>query len=433
MERVRGDAGGATAPWGSASALNTSRRVGFPVDIVSGIALAAFTLPITVASVLQAARDVEGWVPPLTIGVATLLHVASLVAWRHPRAALAAGAALMLILTALPFDAAASAAMLPSSLAFLLIVIGAARATDARLGRAALAVGLLGAVGIVAAHAVVAREGPLRDDLGIRAIAAGSLAAGVIAAWALGRLARLREQRERERESARVREAIGDERRRISRDLHDVIAHSMTVMIARAEAGGVVGRRDPAAAVTALDDIAEQGRASMSDLRAMLRVLESPDDAVSLAPAPGIDGIASLVEGARGPESEGPAVSYEERGQRRHIARDAELAAHRTVQEALTNAIRHRRPPLRVEVIVDWRPGELVVAVADDGGGGPSGSPGGGRGLIGMRERVARAGGRLEIDRGAGWSVRAVLPLADATESRSRQADPSVPERPVPS
>lgn len=396
------------------------RRTGYPVGIVAGVVLAVLTLPITVAAIVQGANEIADWMPWVSISAAALLHVVAAFSWRRPRGALVAGAALMLVLAVIPFDPTATAAMLPSSLAFLLVVLGAARAPEARVGRAGLTIGLVGAVIVPIAHRLVVRAGPLHDDLVVQAFAAGGLAAAIVASWALGRLARSVEQRELERERARIRDAISDERRNISRDLHDVIAHSMTVMIAQAEAGGVAVKNDPDAAVASLARIAEQGRVTMSDLRAMLRVLERPEDDASLSPVPGLDALASLVEHAR---DEGREITLRERGDRRPLARDAELAVHRTVQEALTNAIRHRTRPLRVCVDLDWHVDRLDVAITDDGGGGPAGAEGGGRGIIGMRERVERAGGSLEIAQDRGWIVRFSVPSDPSPHSMTGVVD----------
>ncbi|KAA9144629.1 sensor histidine kinase [Microbacterium lushaniae] len=383
-------------------------------DVLGSLALAVFLLPVTVAAVVQAADGAWAWTDGAAIALFAGVHTASLFWSRRTAAALVAGSAIMLTLAFLPLDATTSAAMLPSSLAYLLIVFGAARDPRPGLGKAALALGVAGALLIVAAHRVVATSGPLHDDLLVDVFAFAGLTAAVVAVWAVGRLLRARDARERERAAEHIREAIAAERRSISRDLHDIVAHSMTVMIAQAEAGIVAGRRDPAASAQALGRIADAGRESMRDMRALLNVLGEGGDAAALAPTPAIDDLTALVEGAAGP---GRAISLTETGPRGTLARDAELAVHRTVQEALTNVVRHVRPPVHVQVTLAWTPRALVLEVTDDGGSGAAEPTraGGGRGLIGMRERITRAGGTLEVTRSPAWTVRAefsVLPVA---------------------
>ncbi|QBR89280.1 hypothetical protein E4K62_11680 [Microbacterium wangchenii] len=378
-------------------------------DVLGSLALGVFLLPVTVAAVVQASDEPWVWTEPATIALFAGLHATSLLWSRRTRSALVAGSAIMLALAFLPLDATTTAAMLPSSLAYLLIVFGAARDPDAALGRAGLALGVAGALLIVAAHRVVVSAGPLHDDLLVDLLAFAGLTAAVVAVWAVGRLMRARDERASERAAEHVRDAIAAERRSISRDLHDIVAHSMTVMVAQAEAGIVAGRHDPAASTQALTRIADAGRESMRDMRALLNVLGEGGDAAALSPSPAIDDLTALVDGAAGP---GRAISLIETGHRGRLARDAELAVHRTVQEALTNVVRHVRPPVRVQVALRWSPADLTLEIADDGGSGPlePNRTGSGRGLIGMRERVTRAGGTLEIDRSPAWRVRARFP-----------------------
>ena len=378
-------------------------------DLVGGVALAVFVLPITIGALVQLSDGVAPWIPYATAALFIVLHATAAVGWRWPAMTLCLGSAIMLALAFLPLDATTTAAMLPSSLAFLLIVLFAARTADPRVGIAALALGIAGALVIVTAHRIVVQAGPMQDTL-VDLLAFVGLSLAVVAVWAIGRLVRARDVRSRERAADRVRAAIAAERRSISRDLHDIVAHTMTVMIAQAEAGIIDARRDPSASVHTLARVAELGRESMRDMRAMLTVLDDGGDAAALVPAPDMANLGVLVEGAAGPGRE---VTLLETGTPTRLARDVELAVYRTVQEALTNVVRHVRPPVIVRVHLDWTPGLLVLEIADDGGSGINESPrgeGAGRGLIGMRERVERAGGTLEVSRAPGWTVRATLP-----------------------
>jgi signal transduction histidine kinase len=170
----------------------------------------------------------------------------------------------------------------------------------------------------------------------------------------------------------------------------------------------LLAEADPARSATAIDRVATTGREAMQGLRGMLRVLDDGGPATR-EPAPGLDGLAELVAGAASAVHE---TSFSERGERRPLPPDAELALYRAVQESLTNAVRHLQPPVRIGVELVWGETDVVVTIVDDGGRGRSASrDGGGTGLIALTERLRRAGGDLAIRRGRGWSVRASLPI----------------------
>lgn len=376
------------------------------VALVLALLVAVTMLPMSVVVLLQPAA---GLTPPPGVLVAVLaaiavLHTASVAAHRIPRIAFAVGTAAMLALALLPLAGGIAAAMLPSSLAFLLLVARTAEDADARVRWGALAVGVVGAGLITAVHGM--RAG--RDDPLLALGELLGLAAMVVAAWLVGALDRSRREQAAAAEAVRLRQAVAAERTRIGRDLHDVVAHSLTVMVAQAEAARLLAGTDAARSAAAIDRVATTGREAMQGLRSMLRVLDD-DGPAARAPAPGIDGIAELVAGAASPIHD---TAFAERGQRRPLPPDAELALYRAVQEALTNAVRHLAPPVRIRVELVWGEADVVLTVVDDGGRGRVASrEGGGTGLIALAERLRRAGGDLAVWRDRGWSIRASLPI----------------------
>lgn len=248
----------------------------------------------------------------------------------------------------------------------------------------------------------------------------------VIVAWGAGllrraRLARADALRERARfvEAGRdqqLRLAAQAERARIARDLHDVVAHSLAVMITQADGGRYAARTNPDAAVASLETIAETGRTALAEMRRLLGVLrdEAPQPQ-NTTPQPGLDDIAGLVEGLR---SGGLAVTLEEQGRPVPLPQGMGVAAYRIVQEGLTNVLKHAGPEATARVYVWWSPSALTVDVVDDGrGAGALSMPDGqGHGLLGMRERAAVYGGSVQAGPmpGGGFGVRAVFPLAVA-------------------
>lgn len=216
---------------------------------------------------------------------------------------------------------------------------------------------------------------------------------------------------EREQEAA-TRAALAQERGRIARELHDVVAHSVSVMLVQAGAARHILGTAPDQAREALLAVEAGGREAMAELRHLLGVLNDDGEGMSLAPQPGAEQIASLI---RRVGEAGLPVDLRVIGQPRPLPPGIDLAAYRIVQEALTNALKHAGMA-RTQVILEYRPAELKVEVLDDGDG-PCGEAGGhGRGLVGMQERVALYGGTLEagprLERG--YAVRAWLPLDGA-------------------
>jgi signal transduction histidine kinase len=218
----------------------------------------------------------------------------------------------------------------------------------------------------------------------------------------------VREQEAREQEAQR---AAAEERRRIAREMHDVVAHSVSVMVVQAGGARRILERDPDRAVAAAEQIECTGREAMAEMRRLLGVLHAEAEDPMRAPQPTMDGVGALVERAR---AAGLPVELHQDGERRPLPAGLDLAAYRVVQEGLTNAIKHSGGA-PTEVHVRWGERDLELEIADRGPG-PSREQveaGGGHGLIGMRERVKLYGGELDAGRrrGGGFRIRAKLPL----------------------
>jgi signal transduction histidine kinase len=212
---------------------------------------------------------------------------------------------------------------------------------------------------------------------------------------------------EREREEKAVR-AVAEERARISRELHDVVAHHVSVIAVQAGAAAEEATTDPAR--EALGHIQHTSRQVLAELRSMLEVLSSDEAGPGLAPQPSLGEVDQLVDQSR---TAGLPVELVIAGKRRELPAIVDLAAYRIVQEALTN-IRTHAGPAHARVELRYTDDALALEVTDDGhAAGQAGNGGGGRGLVGMRERVALVGGRLEAGPrpGGGFRVAAVLPL----------------------
>ncbi|MDR7281101.1 signal transduction histidine kinase [Catenuloplanes atrovinosus] len=217
-------------------------------------------------------------------------------------------------------------------------------------------------------------------------------------------LAERADRLERERR-ALDRAAVAEERARIARELHDVVAHHVSVIVVQADGARYALSTEPELAREALDTISATGREALTELRGLLGVLRG-DGGSGPAPQPGVAGIPALVADSAVPAALSVA------GRERPVPGSLGLTAYRVVQEALTNALKHGGPGVTAEVRLAWRRSSLVIDVTDTGGGPPA-AGGSGHGIIGMRERVAAAGGRLETGPRPerGFRVHAELPL----------------------
>jgi signal transduction histidine kinase len=238
----------------------------------------------------------------------------------------------------------------------------------------------------------------------------------------LRRLARVEAERAHEvglRAASDAARAVAEERGRIAREMHDILAHAVSLMVVQAEAGPVVVRSDPERAIRTFDTIADSGRDAMVQLRRVLGVLKEEGAGPQLAPQPRLAELAAVAERVR---EAGVRVRLELPGPERTLPADVEATAFRIVQEALTNVVKHAGAG-SAEVRVAATGEALEVLVSDDGQGVRPRADrvvsdwSGGRGLVGIRERAAACGGLAEAGPradGTGFLVTARLPLGAA-------------------
>jgi signal transduction histidine kinase len=258
---------------------------------------------------------------------------------------------------------------------------------------------------------------------------------GFGAAWVLGdsmryrrayylslqdRTARLEAERD-----AQAKIAAAAERARIARELHDVIAHNVSVMVVQADGAGYMLRSDPERAAAALGAVSRTGRQALAEMRRLLGVLRAGDEDRELAPVPGLGQLRELLDQAR---AAGLPVSFTLQGAPGQLPEGAELAAYRVVQESLTNTRKHGGAAAAAAVALHYQPDGLVVQVTDDGLGATAAAQAdrAGLGLTGMRERIAMYGGTVQAGPrpGGGYQVTARLPR--------QQQPPGTPARPAP-
>ena len=225
-----------------------------------------------------------------------------------------------------------------------------------------------------------------------------------------------------------IRLATAAERTRIAREMHDVVAHSLSVVVAQADGGRYAARTDPEAAGRALSTISAMGRDALADMRRILGVLRT-EDATERLPQPDDADLDRLVEQVR---ATGLAVSVVRTGPGASLPPGVGLSVYRIVQEALTNVLKHAGPDARVTVALHRGPQVMAVQVDDDGRGAAATSDGRGQGLVGMRERAALFGGTVEAGPrpGGGYRVRAEIPLPVPGTQPPLAPRPTVPGAP---
>ncbi|MEI5520178.1 sensor histidine kinase [Streptomyces brasiliscabiei] len=298
---------------------------------------------------------------------------------------------------------------------FLTVAVGCFNAIVAGHRRAAwTAMGALWAGHVLVAHWLYRWLPPGGDDAASWGQEVAVVTWGV-AILALSELARTRREqwvRERAERAQAARRRADEERLRIARELHDVLAHSISVINVQAGVGLALLDSDPEQARTALTTIKAASKEALGEVRQVLDTLRTPGDAPR-TPAPGLDRLPELVEQAAGA---GLAVGIEGEAPPA-LPPGADLAAFRIVQEALTNVVRHSGSR-RARVRLDHGGGELRLRIDDDGPATAADAGGGGNGLVGMRERAAALGGRIEAGPRAdgGFRVLAVLPVRASRE-----------------
>jgi signal transduction histidine kinase len=235
----------------------------------------------------------------------------------------------------------------------------------------------------------------------------------IVGAWVVGRIVRGRRARadvleERAERAERERAtAIVEERARIARELHDVVAHSVSVIVIQAQAAQ---HADADATGEALRSIESTGQQALTEMRRLLGLLRRGDEELALAPQPSLRHLEHLAATVR---QAGLPVELRVEGEPVALPPGVDLSAYRIVQEALTNALKHAGPA-RARVELRYLPGEIELEISDDGAGAPVPANGGGHGLVGMRERVDVYGGVLESGRrpDGGYALKVRLPFA---------------------
>jgi len=338
--------------------------------------------------------------------VLTVLELAPL--WWRRRcpvpvfAAISAASALQAVITSDPLWGQAG---------YPIAIYSVARFSTARWSLVALGVGVCGAV--VASYRWLTPYGPMPASGYVSYII--SIGTIVVTAWALGTLGRIRsayvatllERHEQLRRDAAQQAALGaaDERARIAREMHDVVAHGLSVIVVQAD--GARYAADPATATAALATIADTGRDSLAEMRRMLGLLRS--DEAETRPQPTLADVDTLVEEAR---TAGTTIEARLPASAAVVPDGIGLTAYRIVQEALSNVRKHAGPgaTATLSLVVD---DAVEVEVCDDGRGASASADGRGLGLVGMAERVAIHGGRLEAgpQPGGGFRVWARIPL----------------------
>jgi signal transduction histidine kinase len=379
----------------------TLRRHPFAVDV-------ALTAAVVLLTVLLPGPAYPDAASSFVLGLLITVPLA----WR--RTAPIPAAAVMIVAGLLQL--AASPTLLAADVAVLPMIYALAAYAPRWAGQTGLGIGLVGAV-----LAGIRYYAPGAQEALLASVVTGGV--GVVAAWALGNLRRARVQRlaaleerarllELERDQE-MRLAAQTERARIARELHDVVAHSLSVVIAQADGGLYAGRTEPEKAIGALEQIAATGRQALTDMRSLLGVLRE-DGRQEYAPQPDVAAIKELVEDVR---TSGLDVDLIEEGLPQPMPAGPQLAAYRIVQESLTNVLKHAGPAGRAWVRLQWRDDALELSVLDDGRGAAAvPSDGQGQGLRGMVERAALHGGRLTAGprHGGGFGVSAVLPYRTA-------------------
>jgi signal transduction histidine kinase len=331
-----------------------------------------------------------------------------------PRAALLLGVLYLLGFLGYFQDPAVPVVLAP------ILVHSTALYADRLWGWGAVAAGLLGA--LIGPY----RWGFVGRDPRLYVIVAGFCAVSVIAAYAIAERRRDRQALQVSRERSAVEQAelraaeqeqrsqvqLAQERARIARELHDIVAHSLSVVIVQADGAAAAVAAKPELAVPVLRTIGDTSREALAEMRTLVGVLRGDENrsAAEYDPAQGIDDLPALVEQVRGA---GVDVELQSAGTPQPVSPGLGLTVYRLVQEGLTNVLKHAGPRARTRVEILWHEDHLAVGVIDDGRGAAAGPSDGGHGLLGMRERVAAQRGIVTAGpaAGGGFAVRATFPL----------------------
>ena len=383
-----------------------------PRALDAGLVLAvaaAMALAISLAEEPGAGRSPDVLAYLLGMSVAALL----LLRRRWPLGVLIASIGVLSVYFGLDYDAFSAAVPLAAA-AYSAAVAGKAVPAAAALGAFVVIGGSVARLDEGDSLAEVLREGLITDAALLAAVLLLGEAVRNRRAWAEEVRARLhRAEQDRERKAER---RVQQERLRIAREMHDVLAHTIAAINVQAGVANDVMDEAPDKARASLQDVRRQSRDAIAELRAAVGVLREGGAAAPRVPAPGLAELDGLVEMAAGA---GVRLEVSLAGAARRLPGTVDLAAYRIVQESLTNVVRHARASAAT-VRVRYHPQAVVVEVQDNGTGATNGTTGadGGHGLIGMRERAMAVGGTLRVGTapGGGFRVHATLPTVGAPE-----------------
>ena len=400
-EPARGTVSPLSAPWAAIFRRVTRSRA---MAVAAPVLPALFVAAVAAAQLAHRSGSARA---PLAAAVVFSVLLAVPLVWRrrYPVATFGFLAAIALIQWV-------TSTRLVADVALLIALYAIFERSPARVNwLAALAVG----AGAVLAVLRWERSGyRLQTLLLLTGTAAAALFAGIAVRNRRTALAAATERGER-RELERHQQALLDlaaDRARIAREMHDIVAHSLSVMVRLSDAAAAKLPVDPSRSSSAMAQVSVTGREALQDMRRLLGVLRTESDGTALRPPPGLADLGALFQQIR---ATGLDVEPNVTGVPCGLGPGVELVVYRTVQEALTNVLKHARHPTRVRVALRYGSEQTVIEVQDDGAGLPAESDkdaGDRHGLTGMAERVAAYGGRLNAGPGPGrgWCLRATVP-----------------------
>ncbi|WP_258369332.1 sensor histidine kinase [Georgenia satyanarayanai] len=402
-------------------ALRDSSRV---VDLLVALALAVF---VALPSVVSATAHASGYA--VFFGMVASVVMPAALYWRRSRPVRSA----VVVYSAALLHFVSGAPLVGSDVLIFVALYSVTVYGPAWAGRLALVSAMFGSLLLAlwvngSSGPGLAGGGPVDFRISLDSLVSIIFIGGLVSVvclfvWAMGLVRRSRlahtetlAERARRLEIERDQQAqiaTAAERSRIAREMHDVVAHSLSVVIAQADGGRYAATADPEAAVRALTTISETGRAALADMRKILGVLRAPGTdgrPETTTPQPIDADLDTLVEQVR---SSGLDVSLVRVGQARPLPPGLGLTVYRICQEALTNVLKHGGPSASATVMLQWSAQRLSIQVDDTGRGAAATSDGAGHGLVGMHERVALFAGTLETGAkpGGGYRVRAEIPL----------------------
>ncbi|MBO3086683.1 sensor histidine kinase [Cellulomonas dongxiuzhuiae] len=421
------------------------------VDVTLAVLLTLALVPVSIAAVGTRASGAGAVLVSLCV-----LGVVAPVAWRRTRPA----AAVTVVYTCALLHVVAGFPVLPVDVVVPFALYSVALHGPRWAHRTGIVAAMVGSF-VVAAALVM----PYGRAVAVMVVVL--IASIFLVAWAFGLVRRSRREhlealvdRAQRLEVERDQQAIiatAAERSRIAREMHDIVAHSLSVIIAQADGGRYAAAQDPQAATRSLGTIAETGRAALTDMRRLLGVLrEAPtpggpgragaDGAgapgragnagtapgvATTTPQPAVEDIEQLVAQVR---ASGMRVSFVRLGTPRHLPPGAGLTVYRIAQESLTNVLKHAGPDPGVTLMLQWQPTSVTLEVSDDGRGAAADTDGLGQGLVGMHERATMFGGTVTAGPrpGGGFRVRATLPTPGSSTAPAPGAVETATPTPAP-